>query len=434
MVLGNLPKPDHPDYADAEEFLASAYNLSTKLTFSERTSGTIEPEIGREPLYPLYLAVLMKVDPVFGQFDLRCLNKERDCNQIYKSAQWSNSIFIILSGLIMFFTVRMISGNSFFPSIVSGLHIWLNYHSYKNHHYIISDPFSLLLMSAFIFSLVYAVQKDRFLFWIFPSLFLALLTLVKAVFLYFAFLLLVILLLLTVFQKNKIFFLKIFFLTFLVYGLAVGPWMYRNYQISDYPAITEIRGGIALSKRSILNNMNIHQYFAALTFWTRGAGDSLAKNFFSEKNWKPFELYNPEGFYNLGLQTYYKRLNQLVGQGMSQIEASRIVERRLLEEIVNNLPKHLLVTFPVFYRGLWVDEFILISFPAFIWATLLAWKNRRYDVFLCLLPSMFCLLFYSLFSPNFPRYQLLSLPAFSLSLGLFLEMLRGRIFRNMLSK
>ena len=94
MVLGNLPKPDHPDYADAEEFLASAYNLSTKLTFSERTSGTIEPEIGREPLYPLYLAVLMKVDPVFGQFDLRCLNKERDCNQIYKSAQWSNSIFI----------------------------------------------------------------------------------------------------------------------------------------------------------------------------------------------------------------------------------------------------------------------------------------------------------------------------------------------------
>ena len=123
------------------------FKSSTKLTFSERTSGTIEPEIGREPLYPLYLAVLMKVDPVFGQFDLRCLNKERDCNQIYKSAQWSNSVFIILSGLIMFFTVRMISGNSFFPSIVSGLNIWLNYHSYKNHHYIISDPFSLLLMS-----------------------------------------------------------------------------------------------------------------------------------------------------------------------------------------------------------------------------------------------------------------------------------------------
>ena len=434
MVLGNLSKPDYPDYADAGEFLTNAYNISTKLTFSEKRSEPIDPEIGREPLYPLYLAILMKVDSIFGQFDPQCLKKEKDCNELYKSAQWSNSIFIILSGLIMFFCVRLMSGNSFFSSTVSSLHIWLNYHSYKNHHYIISDPLSLLLMSIFIFSLVYAIRKDYFLFWIFPSFLLALLTLVKAVFLYFALLLLVILFLLTMFQKKKIFFLKIFFLTFLVYGFTVGPWMYRNYQISGYPAITEIRGGIALSKRSILNEMNFYQYFSAFTFWTRGVGDSLAKKIFSEENWKPFELYESDGFYNLGLQTYYKRVNQLIDQGKSRVEAGRVIEGELLGEIADNLPKHLLVTFPVFYRGLWVDEFILISFPALVWAMFFAWKNRRYDILICLFPGIFCLFFYSLFSPNFPRYQLLSLPAFSLSLGLFLKMFRDRIFKSALSK
>lgn len=427
MILGNSSKPDHPDYADASEFLTSAYNISSYGTFSEESKGAVNPGIGREPLYSLYLAILMQVDSTFAQFDPECLTKEKDCNRLYRSAQWSNSIFIILSGLIMFFSVRLVSRNSFFSSAVSSFHIWLNYHAYKNHQYIISDPFALFLMSIFVFSLIYAVQKKRFLFWILPSLSLALLTLVKAVFLYLALIFLLSFFLFTIFQKKKIFFLKVFFLVLVVYGLTVGPWMYRNYNISGYPAITEIRGGIALSKRSALNGMNFYQYFAAFAYWTRGVGDSIAEKFFSEDHWKSFDLYEAKGFYNLGLQTYYKRVNQLVGEGKSRVESSRVIEKQLLVEMIQNLPKHFLVTFPVFYRGLWVDQFILISFPALIWAMFFAWKNRRYDILACLVPGIFCLVFYSLFTPNLPRYQLLSLPAFSLSLGLFLRMLRDRI-------
>ena len=87
----------------------------------------------------------------------------------------------------------------------------------------------------------------------------------------------------------------------------------------------------------------------------------------------------------------------------------------------------MVTTLPLIYRGIWIDEFAVLTFPAFIVLLICAIKNRNTLLVAVLLPSLFSLVFYAAFSLNLARYQMTALPGFAIAFAFFSTWLVARI-------
>jgi predicted membrane-bound mannosyltransferase len=79
---------------------------------------------------------------------------------------------------------------------------------------------------------------------------------------------------------------------------------------------------------------------------------------------------------------------------------------------------YVLSTVPVLWRGVWIDEFIVISLPALIWLLFLAIRSKELHAWAALSPGVFSLVFYALVSLNIPRYQVTAIPALAIAFGI----------------
>jgi hypothetical protein len=113
--------------------------------------------------------------------------------------------------------------------------------------------------------------------------------------------------------------------------------------------------------------MSLEQYAAAFVYWTRGFGDSLAEKIFSPEVVAPFDLGQVGGFYDTGQNGYGRRVNEIAqSKNISPNAAADELDRMLLADILTRPFTHIATTLPVFYRGIWIDEFIVIGLPVFV--------------------------------------------------------------------
>ena len=113
-------------------------------------------------------------------------------------------------------------------------------------------------------------------------------------------------------------------------------------------------------------------------------------------------------------------------QGLGRIAAEQLIDRDLRNTILGNLPVHAVTTLPVFYRGIWIDEFIVLSLPALVLLLLSAVRRLDWPLLFALSPGVFSLLFYALFSLYIPRDQITALPALALASGWLAFVLHAR--------
>jgi hypothetical protein len=97
--------------------------------------------------------------------------------------------------------------------------------------------------------------------------------------------------------------------------------------------------------------------------------------------------------------------------------------------ILENFGRHLLVTFPIAYQGIFVESgFALISAKtqSLLWFSLVLFGNlcllsllaiikRRMQFFILFFPAWFSFVFYSFFSHNIPRYNESLIPCYWLA-------------------
>ena len=412
-------RPERPDAFDAEQYLAAAYHLAHHGVFSEsRLSEAPPPGMGREPGYALLLAGLMTLDGSFASFEPGCFAAERDCRGLYTVPQWANVGFLAAAGVLVFLAARALFG-SLAAAFAAGGHIWLNHQAHDGLFYLVSDYFAVFLLALGALAVVWAWRRPSLLAWVGVGAALAALTLTKAVYLYYALPLGLCLVPVALWQaRTRRRLLLSLAAAALTYAGAVGGWMARNHEVGGVFALTQTRGGIALSTREVLNHMSPAQYGAAFVYWTRGFGDNLARRLYPEAVWGPFELGNPEGFYLRGQLGYGTRVETLMRErGLARRDAEAEIDRQLRAALLSDLPVYAATTLPVFYRGIWIDEFIVVSLPGLIWLALWALRRRRWDVILVAAPGAFSLVFYALFSLNIPRYQLTALPALAVATG-----------------
>ncbi|KZB65155.1 hypothetical protein AUQ42_01180 [Thalassospira sp. MCCC 1A02491] len=429
--MGTLKQAQQPDYADARQYIGIAVNLAKFGTVSENinaTEETITPAISREPGYPLLLSQILKIDGSIDSITGACLPAKGCGTEPYILAKWTNRLLIVAAGFAMFFAVRGITGNPF-AAIMGGMHIWLNHQAHKNHDYVISDPLALFLASLLVFALMWAWKQRNPLCWIFPGATFVWLAFTKAIYVYFIPVALLAGLCFVILSKNarRSSLAKVLvFATVVITPIAF--WMDRNHDISGRYQFTDDRGGIALSTRVVFNEMDLVDYLAAFTYWTRGAGDGWAESLFPEEVVKPFEWYAPEGYYLRGQLGFGKRVQEIIETtNLTAREAYDQAEGEMKSSILSHPIKHMVTTLPLIYRGIWIDEFAVLTFPAFIVLLICAIKNRNALLVAVLLPSLFSLVFYAAFSLNLARYQMTALPGFAIAFAFFSTWLVARI-------
>jgi hypothetical protein len=407
--------------SDVQQYLDTAYHIAHDHTYTDSPASAPAPaQLGREPGYPLFLAVLMTLDPQLGSFTPECISPQISCDpRIYRSASWANVCFILGSGAILYFVALRVCGGGW-PALISAAYLLLNFQSNNGWQDPMSDRLAVLLVCIVMLAACWAWQSGRMSAWSALGLALAGLTLVKASFFYFNLLLFgCVLAAALVSRPARGRILAALAIASVAYAVPVGGWIARNWEVSGQLHLTDLRGGMSLSARNAFDNMTAEQYLAAFAVWTRGFGGDFAKRHFPPEIVGPFGETARGGFQERGQNEYSERVQRaMTERGLNVLEASAYVDRQLELEIIRHPLRHLATTLPLFYRGIWADEFIVLGLPLFVW--MLARSLRRRDALAIGLLSIgaFNLLFYAALSSNAPRYQMTAIPALALGAGM----------------
>ena len=285
-----------------------------------------------------------------------------------------------------------------------------------------SDSLALALVAAAMLALVWAWERTSVAAWALVGLSLSCLTLVKAAFLPFclaAGAIGAVAILLR--PKGRRGGLKALAVAAVVYAALTGAWIGRNQQISGMPRLTDNRGGIALSTREVFDHLTPTQFAAAFVFWTPDFGERLAHRLFPADAIAQFELYAPGGFYDVGQNGYGRRVAALMqSDGLDALSAAAAVDHRILIDILQAPVGYALSTFPLLYRGVWIDQFGIVGLGLLCWSAWVAIRTRNGLLFAIAGFGLYNELFYALVSLNIPRYQVTALPAIAVAAGLAL--------------
>jgi hypothetical protein len=434
-----------PAHGDVPAYLAGAYHLRTAKIYSMATTpgattpGPATPELGREPVYPLFLAAIMVLDRRFGGFTPACLAANNACPaSTYRIPSLANAALILATGIAVFLLGRMIAGRPAGGLIAAAYLLW-NAHFNKAWADLMSDRLAVFLVALAMLALACAWQKSAWAhcaenlrsartarlaqacrFGLAGAGF-ATLTLTKAIFLPFSIAAWLAAAVITVTgRKNHAGPGR--FIALLaaasIYVVLVGGWVFRNWEVSGMARLTDARSGIALSTREVFDTMSPRQYAAALVYWTGSTGPKFAARWFGADTANRFNLDMPGSYYDVGQNGYMRRVHELqAARGLPFWQAAAETDREIIGRIRRHFGGYLVTMLPLTYRGLWIDEFLFLGIPCL---SLALWHAiRRRDGLLLALLSIgaFNIIAYAAVSLNLQRYQMTAMPAIALAVG-----------------
>lgn len=222
-------------------------------------------------------------------------------------------------------------------------------------------------------------------------------------------------------------------LMLLLFAAIVGPWMYRNWVQFETPAIAQ-RGGLALFHRALFNEVEGVEYEGLFYAWApspiraavgRLLGFSpadlqrggplfrLNARVLAPDNVAAIKAGRPQEATSImaeGLAERARILQALQASGRygpserAHVRTDELLKARALERMVDHPGGMLAVTLAACWRG----AFLVL--PLLGCALLLAWRQRREDVFAFCVPALGLTIFYGLFSHFEPRYGAIMTP------------------------
>jgi 4-amino-4-deoxy-L-arabinose transferase-like glycosyltransferase len=186
-----------------------------------------------------------------------------------------------------------------------------------------------------------------------------------------------------------------------VVALTIGPWTLRNYVSVGKWGLTEEYGSAVLIERFAYNDMNPMEFVTAFPYCTPGLGDLLFDQRYGRDSMHRFVYHTRDSFFHVGRgrrDTLVKengRLDPLIGN---------IVR----EEMQANWWRHLLVSIPLAWCGLWVGWLIgLALVPLFAFASVRAIRKREPVLLLYAAPAVMMLGLHAAVANHYTRYNLI---------------------------
>lgn len=408
--------------ADATHYVRMGYNLSNYgvISLDESDAPNPAPTSYREPGFPAYLALVMTLHPKLREANLSELSASGEEAKILK---YSLFFIVAITGGLTAYIVFEITRNKVLACLALFLVSFSDSLLDTANTLYAEDLASLLVLSVAI-ALYKIFEQKRLVSFAFLGIALGFLVLVRAIFLYFI-VFVVALFIFAFFKKNfsKNFFASLCTFLFL-YSLITGAWMIRNYIHFNEFTITG-RSGVVLLIRAEYNKMNVKEYFGSFLVWTPGEiTEKLIDRFFGDNALElggELERLNrdldPQSFYR-SARAQRKSLVKLYGEDRENAAINNELESVAKRRILTHPFKHILVSIPLAWRGIFVESgfylldpselsvvMSLVYFVSFCMVAIASIVQRRWSLFAFIFPALFLFSMHSLFTNSNPRHN-----------------------------
>ena len=255
-----------PMRSDAVQYMSFAYHMYHHGTFSHKDrSEHAKATAHRSPFHPLYLAACIALSPDSREKDLPALLETPP-----SLPKVINLIMLLICSLIASYllwkTTRNFLASLLVFNIIGYCPQMLDYANMYMSEMLICFLLTLLSLSFFL-----VCKNNKPVYYLASGIFLALLTLTRAIFQFLFPACFLLLLVFALFQKNKRnrYLIKIIVFS-LPFVLIVGFWVYRNHKRFNRAYIAN-RGGKILMVRAESNMMTSDVFFAAFFEWSSSA-------------------------------------------------------------------------------------------------------------------------------------------------------------------
>ena len=422
VAVHTIWTPSRVIEGDPLQYLRLAHSIVDHQVFAykveEARPGGLAP---REPLYPTLLAGVLYLEKALG-FKVACSNAQGDdCGEGLPLFTTLNAALFAIAAVATAAAVLSL-GAPTWAGWFAFAYVLLNFQAASEIEWVMSDYLAMALAATFSLAAARALRSNRPALWVLPGIAAALLTLTKVAFLYFAITGLVLLALgglLLLWRTGSRRMLAVALALAIGYVPLTGAWSVRNGVVLGQYCLTEGRGSETLGLRVAFNELTPRQFAAGIFWWTRGFGDALAKRLFDEEAQSPFDWSKPNNFYEVTVAAIHRRAADATAANLGDLRAGeKAVTDELVREAISHPLQHATSTLLFIYRGIWIDEFIVLGFPLLMFAVVHAVRRKRWELLIVLSPGLFGMLFYALLSLNPPRYQLTSLPTIAIGAAL----------------
>lgn len=427
---------------DAGQYVTMAYNLSKYGELSlhgyqgEDEVSNPSPTAYREPGFPAYLAFFKGVTPRLRAANLKTLLSAGPIRWL----KYSQVIVILLTALLTAHVVSALTQEPFLSYAALSL-VGFSSSMLTIADKLYSENFVALLVVSLAYILYKVFETKASEFFLLLGLILGFLVLSRAIFMYFvifAIALLIYALLKKHFSYQTFFVgITVFLLS---YSLIVGPYMLRNFHHFGEATLSG-RGGVVLLIRANINRMNFTEFVGSFIVWTpdeevKRLGARLFGENYRKEGGKLERLSRIRGS-----QSFYRKArdqrSELVKASNLPRENNQVnnqLKEAALEQIAAHPLKHLVVTLPIAWRGLFVEEgfslkipllplsvnsptiISLLYFASLAYTAFLSVKEKSWQMFALILPALFLYGIHSLLTHNIPRFNAPLIPIFIITL------------------
>jgi len=185
--------------------------------------------------------------------------------------------------------------------------------------------------------------------------------------------------------------------------IVVGPWIARNYISVGKLDLTEEYGSASLIERFAYNNMTAREFTLAFPYCVGDVGAPLVDKAFGEEAMTRFDYEEPGGFFQVG-RGHREALIKVHGK------LDPIIGGIIRDEMRVNWWRHLLVSVPLAWCGMWVGENAgLVLIPLFVWACVRSVRSPQPLFLFYAAPTLVMLGLHALIANESTRYELVLL-------------------------
>jgi 4-amino-4-deoxy-L-arabinose transferase-like glycosyltransferase len=203
--------------------------------------------------------------------------------------------------------------------------------------------------------------------------------------------------------------------------VVIVPWIIRNHVSVGKWGLSEEYGSAVLIERFAYNDMTAREFFTAFPYCTPGLGDMLFDQIYGKDSMHRFVYHTRDSFFHVGrgrrdmLVKEYGRLDPLI-RGI------------VLEEMRANWWRHLLVSIPLAWCGMWAGWIVsLLMVPLFGWACVSLARQRQPLMLLYAAPAIVMLGLHAGVANHYTRYNLILIGPFAVGAAWIISAWRPRV-------
>lgn len=421
--------------SDSNDYMRMGYHAYHHHTFSGDKTEPPKPSAFREPGYAAYQAGIIALNSNLNHIPLAAFRNNGRHMLAMRYGQIPILVISAFLGMILVYNLTQKISYAYLALLLIGFSYAMN----NAMRRLFAEHFMVMLLILLSLLLFRAINLKKLWHFIAIGTVLGFIVLTKAIFMYFIVIVWGLFIFLFIMkQLNKRQLIIALLAISLPYTVIVGSWMTRNYIHFDVAYITG-RAGSVMAIRNEYDKMNATEYFGAFYYWTPDR--FVMRKMFEKHGNSALASDGALGMLNRDNRKGYYKTAKSIGEGSAK-NAQRQKNKYLMNFIKHPF-KHLAVTLPIGWRGIFHSNGFVINAPfylyfqctllvsltyavSFVLLILLALRKKRWDIVAITLPVLYLYAINSLLTHNIPRYNLPSLGLCMVSFAVVLCYFRNK--------